>query len=239
VKEHAHPAIVTRAEFDEAQRVTKAFRKARDGSLAEQAMLSGLVRCAGCGHTLKITGTRTAAGARYPVYYCVGRYASGPCPARASEAAQNLDRYVQEQVLEWLRTGCGPAALAHSASAELEQATRAVEVAEHELALFVTGPTVLTVLGEERFADGVRSRQQALERAYAQLAEARSRASFAAELVGGNLPKSWSDLTVPERRRLMHGLLERITVRRARRTGSQREPVSERTQIILRGNQPL
>jgi recombinase len=56
VKEEAHEALVTRAEFDAAQSVTKSLLKPRDGSLAEKAILGGLARCAGCGHTLKITG---------------------------------------------------------------------------------------------------------------------------------------------------------------------------------------
>ena len=42
VKEDAHEALVTRAEFDAAQSVTKSLLTPRDGSLAEQAMLGGL-----------------------------------------------------------------------------------------------------------------------------------------------------------------------------------------------------
>ena len=36
--------------------MTKSLFSQRDGSVAAQAMLGGLARCAGCGHTLKITG---------------------------------------------------------------------------------------------------------------------------------------------------------------------------------------
>ena len=70
VKEKAHEALVTLAEFDAAQG-TRTLLKQRDGSLASQALLGGLVRCAGCGHTLKITGnTDRKRGERYPIYYC-------------------------------------------------------------------------------------------------------------------------------------------------------------------------
>src|SRR5262249_15125210 len=60
--------LVTRAEFDAAQRVSKSLLKQRDGSVASQAVLGGLARCAGCGHTLKITGnTKRSTCERYPV----------------------------------------------------------------------------------------------------------------------------------------------------------------------------
>src|SRR5262249_48969262 len=70
VKEGAHEPLVTRAEFDAAQAVKKSLFKQRDGSVASLAMLGGLARCAGCGHTLKVTGnTDRKSGERYPVYY--------------------------------------------------------------------------------------------------------------------------------------------------------------------------
>src|SRR5262249_8999662 len=56
VKENAHEPLVSRAEFDAAQSTRKSLFAQRDGSVASRAMLGGLVRCAGCGHTLKITG---------------------------------------------------------------------------------------------------------------------------------------------------------------------------------------
>jgi len=240
VKEQAHPAIVTRAEFDAAQSVKKSLLKARDGSVAEQALLGGLARCAGCGHTLKITGnTRKGTGVRYPVYYCTGRYASGPCPARTSETAAKLDQYVEQQVLAALQADGGPVAQAVVASAQLEDAIRAVAAAEHELELFVNNPTLLTTLGERRFTEGVLVRQQALDEAHAQVARVRAEASFAEQLADADLLQNWPTLTVQEKRRLMHGLLERVNVSRAAGSGKQRQPIGQRTQIILRGGATL
>jgi site-specific DNA recombinase len=54
VNEHAHEAIVTRAEFDAAQAVHKSLLPQHDGSIASQAMLGGIVRCAGCGRPLRL-----------------------------------------------------------------------------------------------------------------------------------------------------------------------------------------
>ena len=80
VNDSAHEPIVSRAEFDAAQAVKKSVFAQHDGSVASQAMLGGLARCAGCGHTLKITGyTDRKSGERRATYYCVGQYASGTC----------------------------------------------------------------------------------------------------------------------------------------------------------------
>jgi site-specific DNA recombinase len=236
VKEGAHEALVTRAEFDAAQSLKKSLLAQRDGSLAAKAMLGGLARCAGCGHTLKITGnTSKKTGERYPVYYCTGRYAKGPCPARASVRASVLDTYVEERVLAALIQEDGLLAQAVEASDQIEAAARAVEEAEHELDLFVNNPKLLSLLGESRFLDGVQVRQQALDEARTALAEARSQSSLVEELGDGDLLASWPTLTIQERRRLMHGLVEQIVVSRALGRGRTAEPIAKRTQIVLRG----
>jgi site-specific DNA recombinase len=230
-------AIVTRAEFDAAQSTTKSLLKPRDGSLAEQAMLGGLARCAACGHTLKITGnTDRRTNERYPVYYCTGRYASGMCPSRASVRASILDDYVEAQVLAALQVENGLLAQAVDASEALEEATRAVTEAEYELDLFITNPKLLSLIGEERFLEGVDARQRALDEAHAAVAELRTQSSLAYELADGDLLRAWPSLTVQEKRRLLHGLLDRVVVSRAKGRGRHANPVSERTQSVLRGN---
>jgi site-specific DNA recombinase len=240
VKESAHEALVTWAEFDAAQSVKKSLLAQRDGSLAAQAMLGGLARCAGCGHTLKITGnTSKKTGERYPVYYCTGRYAKGLCPARASVRASVLDLHVEEQVLAALTQEDGLLAQAVEASDHIEAAARALEEAEHELDLFVNNPKLLSLLGEARFLEGVEVRQRALDEARTALAEARSQSTLVEELGDGDLVAAWPTLTTQERRRLMHGLLERIIVSRAVGRGQAAEPIAERTQIVLRGGNNL
>jgi len=237
VKEGAHEALVTRAEFDAAQSVTKSLLKARDGSLAGQAMLGGLARCSGCGHTLKITGnTDRRTGERYPIYYCTGRYASGLCPSRASVRASILDDYVEAQVHAALGQEVGLLAEAVDASEALEDAQRAVADAEHELDLFIGNPKLLTLIGEEKFLEGVDVRQHALDDARTSLAELRTQSAFSDELADGDLLKAWPELSAQDKRRLLHGLLDRVVVTRARGRGKNANPVSERAQIVLRGN---
>jgi len=240
VKEGAHEPLVTRAEFDAAQAVKKSLLRQRDGSIASQAMLGGIAHCAGCGHTLKITGnTEKKTGHRYPVYYCVGRYAKGPCPARATARASLLDDHVEQQVVEALQADDGLLAQAVAASEQIEDAARSVAEAEHELDLFVNNPKLLTLLGEKKFLEGVEARQQALDEVRAALADARAQSALADELGDGDLLRAWPSLTTQERRKLMHGLLDRVVVTRADGRGRHARPVGERTQIILRGGAVL
>jgi site-specific DNA recombinase len=240
VKEGAHEPLVTRAEFDAAQSVKKSLFKQQDGSVASKAMLGGLARCAACGHTLKITGnTDRKSGQRYPVYYCTGRYATGPCPARASVRAAILDAHVEEQVLAALQAEDGLLAQAVTASEQIDAAARSVAEAEHELDLFVNNPRLLSLLGEEKFLEGVEVRQRALDEVRAALAEARSQSALAEELGDGDLLQAWPSLTVQERRRLMHGLLEQVIVTRADRRGRHARPIGERSQVVLRGGSTL
>jgi site-specific DNA recombinase len=237
VKEGAHDSIVTRAEFDAAQTVTKSLLKQRDGSLASQAMLGGLVRCSGCGHTLKITGnTDKKSGARYPIYYCTGRYATGLCPDRACVRASIVDTYVEEQVLQALQQEDGLVAQAVHASETIEAATRAVAEAEHELDLFVTNPKLLTILGEQKFVEGLEVRQQALEEARKAVGELSRQSSLVSEFADGDLLRAWPSLSTQEKRQLLHGLLDRVVIKRAQGRGRHAESISQRTQIVLRGN---
>jgi DNA invertase Pin-like site-specific DNA recombinase len=237
VNDHAHEPVVTRAEFDAAQSVKKSLFTPHDGSLASRAMLGGLARCAGCGHTLKITGnTDRKTGERYPVYYCTGRYATGLCPTRATARASLVDSHVEEQVLTALQAEDGLLAQAVAASEAIDAAARAAQEAEHELDLFVNNPKLLTILGEEKFLDGVEARQQALDVARQEFAQVQQQGALAEELGHGDLLAAWPTLTVQEKRRLMHGLLDRVVLKRATGRGRHADPISDRTQIILRGN---
>jgi len=236
VNNDAHEPIVTQAEFDAAQG-GKTLLKSAKNSLSAQTLLKGLIRCAGCGHTLKIAGSydkKTAS--RYPTYYCIGRYAKGHCTARATIRASVVDRYVEEQVLSALQAKGGPLAQAIEASEKIEEAARRVTAAEHELDLFVTNPQLLTTIGQEKFMQGVDARQRALDAARKDLAELRSQSALASELTSGDLLAAWPELALQEKRRLLHGLLDRVELTRSAGRGAKATPVAERTQIVLRGD---
>jgi len=170
------------------------------------------------------------------MYYCTGRYASGPCPSRANIRSSLLDAYVEEQVLEALQEEDGLLAQAVDASEALEEASRAMAEADHELDLFLTNPKLMTLVGEEKFLEGVDARQRALDETREAFAELRNQSALADQLADGDLLKAWPSLTTQEKRRLLHGLLDRVVVTRARGRGKNANPVRERAQIVLRGN---
>jgi site-specific DNA recombinase len=237
VKENAHEALVTRAEFDAAQSTKKSLLKPRDGSLATKAMLGGIVRCAGCGHTLKITGnTDRRTGERYPIYYCSGQFATGPCPAKAGVRASILDAHVDQRVYEALSANDGLLAQAVSASEKIEAAGRELADAEHELEQYVNNPKLLTLLGEQRFFEGAETRQQALDEARGKVAQLRQQSALATEIADGDIVKAWPTLDVQEKRRLLKGLLDKVIVTRADKIGRHAKPIGQRAQIVLRGN---
>ncbi len=235
VNPNAHEPIVSQAEFDAAQSGRTLLKPKHDGSIASQALLGGLARCAGCGHTLKITGNGKP-GARFATYYCVGRYAKGLCPGRATIRASYLDAHVEQQVFAALEEEGGLLAQAVEASEALEQARRSVEEAEHELDLFLASPRLLSLLGEEKVIEAVEARQRLLDEARQQLAELTSQSTLIAELTSGDLLEAWPALTIQEKRRLLHGFLDRVVLRRSPGRGKDAAPVSERTQIVMRGN---
>jgi hypothetical protein len=142
-------------------------------------------------------------------------------------------------VLAALQAEDGLLAQAVAASEQIEEAARSVSEAEHELDLFINNPKLLSLLGEQKFVEGVEVRQRALDEAREALTQARSQSALAEELAEGDLLQAWPALTIQERRRLMHGLLDRVVVTRADRRGRHARPIGERTQVVLRGGSIL
>jgi site-specific DNA recombinase len=235
VNPKAHEPIVTEAEFAAAQ-ASRSLLPAPELSLSSEALLKGLARCAGCGHTLKISGNHDQAlGRRVPNYYCVGAYAKGYCPARASISAAKLDPHVEERVLAALAEEGGPLVQAVEASEGIEEAQRALEAAEHELSLYLE-TDLIAVVGQATFLHGVEARQRHVDETRSQLAELRSQSLLGTELISGDLLQAWPELSVQEKRALLHGLLDRVVVRRSDGRKKDALAVQERTQIVLRGN---
>ena len=235
----AHEPIVTEAEFDAAQATTSLFTP-RDGSVASKALLGGLVRCGGCGLTLKIAGNKNSqTGESYPVYHCKGRSAKGKCPDRAAIRASYLDAFVENHVLAALRDEDGLLAQAVHASQQIEDAQRDLDAAEHELVLYLETDLV-SAIGPSAFRQGVKARQQRLDEARDKIAALRAQAVVAEEVLSGDLLEAWPELTIPERRQLMHGLLEKVVLTRSDgRKRATHKPIEARSTIVLRGGQEL
>jgi hypothetical protein len=156
--------------------------------------------------------------------------------SRKHALEQRLAALLVGDIRRALEAEDGLLAQAVAASEKDEEAGREVAEAEHELDLFVNNPKLMSVIGEQNFVEGVEVRQQALDEARRALADISSQSELAAELSDGDLLRAWPTLSVSERRRLMHGLLDRVVITRATGRGRHAEPIGERTQIMLRGN---
>jgi hypothetical protein len=133
-------------------------------------------------------------------------------------------RYVEAQVLAALQAEDGLLAQAVQSGEALAEAARTLIDAEHELDLFINHPELLTLLGETKFVKGVETRQHALDQARSAVAELRTQATLTDELAAGDLLAARPNLNVAEKRRLLHGLLERVVLARATGRGKTPQP---------------
>jgi hypothetical protein len=138
-----------------------------------------------------------------------------------------------------LRDEYGLIAEASAASKEIEAARREVEQAEHEFDSYISEPLLLTTLGKKRFMEGAQTRRLALEQALAHLDELRAKSELAEELTSGALLEAWPTLSIQEKRKLLHGLLEQVLLTRSESRGQAAKPIADRTAIIFRGGARL
>lgn len=92
VKAGAHEAIVSPELFAAANRTTSKWWPL-DGSLSEQALLAGVVKCVSCGHPMHVKG-KTRKGKRQAFYACSRKSSHGDCAAPSSAYVSLVDDHV-------------------------------------------------------------------------------------------------------------------------------------------------
>ena len=199
------PAIVSRELWEQAN-ATRTRQPVPPGERTKDLLLPGLVRCAGCGRTLKVVDGDGAGGVRVPRYYCKDA-ASQRCAHRALVHAEPLDAFVAEWFSEALREV--PRMIDVMAAAEeLEQAHAERDRAERELEAYVENtPASLDATVYRR---GLDKRQAALDEARSRVAEVSTR--VARMPAGGSLITLWDGFTAPERRDVLRGFIDRVEV---------------------------
>jgi DNA invertase Pin-like site-specific DNA recombinase len=234
IQPDAHPALVS-AQLWDAANVVSGRAPSRNGG--DGSLLTGLVRCAGCRHTM--TPGETQGGGRKTrllVYRCRRNHGGGKCTASCAVKRELVEEYVERAFLErYSDISVGGV----DATSELDQAQRALDDAEFELKSYRDNESVrdsMAALGDQSFEDGIASRVERVLAARERLSSARTSA------VGFEVPDEvtyWS-LTVPERRRLLRAGIGAIFVRRSTVRG--RPPagvdVSERVRILWHGDEP-
>jgi site-specific DNA recombinase len=213
VKASAHEAILSEAEFDAAQ-VAKPMRTPEPKAYSSGALLAGLARCAGCGHTLKIV---VGYGGRLR-YYCKAAHTSGPCPARCLVRVDELDPWVEEWFLRAIKDNVRVAS-AVAARERAAETQRAVSEAEAELSAFVK---ITSALDGAHFQAGYDARLAVFEAAKLEHASALSKAKVYGDVPSGDLLKAWSDLSVQHKRRLLGAFFDEVRVAQGRGAVAER-----------------
>lgn len=99
---------------------------------------------------------------------------------------------------------------------------------------------LVSTIGQAAFRQGVKARQERLDEAREKVAALRAQAVVADDVLTGDLLEAWPQLSVPERRQLMHGLLAKVVlVRSDGRNNATLKPIEERTTIVVKGGQLL
>jgi len=204
--EHAHPAIVTREEFDAAN-AARTVQPVPPGDTTRDRLLLGRARCAGCGKTLKVVRRPRADGSYVASYFCKNA-ASEPCQDRAYVHADDLDEFVSEWFASALETAPRMIDVV-SAARDLEQAQAGQAKAEAELYAFVE---IASTIDPALFQRGLDAAQKRVDDARAQVRDLSARVTRLP--VGGALVDLWAGFDVGDRRDVLGGFIDRVTVSR-------------------------
>jgi DNA invertase Pin-like site-specific DNA recombinase len=222
----AHQAIIDLETWTVAQTTRQPQQNGLGG-----ALLSGLIRCAGCRYGLKADSMKNRQGEKVRLYRCRAHRSAGKCPAPASVLGSVVEPYVVEQFFDGLGDVLAEAVRSSSDLRELEER---VERANAELVAYRDSAAV-DVLGEDSFMAGLQTRSLALSEAQDALEAARDAAGTADLPDAASLRGIWPDLDVGDRRHLLHRGLDAVFVRSV---GQANVPITDRALILWRGEGP-
>jgi DNA invertase Pin-like site-specific DNA recombinase len=216
----AHPALIEDDLFERVgKKLAQRERPARNGHPV--ALLSGIARCAGCGHVLS-----RGSGSGGLTYRCAGYHSGAWCPARAGISAARLEDHVEGVVLRELER----LSVSGTVGDRAAEAEAAVVAAEGELRAFLSGVQAAGIDPND-FADALRERKRAVDDAKAAL-EAEQAASTLTPLHRGG-HEVWADLNPAERNTLLRSLLSAVVVVACGR--GRRVPMADRAVILRHG----
>jgi hypothetical protein len=222
----AHPPLVS---------AVKALAPSRGNG--EGALLSGLVRCAGCRYVMSPGATRGARRAENLLtYHCRRNHSAGRCQESCAIKRETVEQYVEDAFLDRYAEVSIEGVVD---SSDLDAARREVAEAKADLEAFRDNErirTALEALGDSSFEDGIAARAERVIAARERLTCARASA------IGFALPDavSYRALTVPEKRSLLRAGIGAVFVRRSTvRGGRGRVPdPATRVHICWAGEEP-
>ncbi len=219
VRDDAHEAIVPRPLWQRCQ--GKARPSARTGRLTQKFLLQGLAICSTCGKSMYLSGSGTRN--RNPYYTC--RQLS--CSKHAHAPAAQLDALVLNSLDEVLNPADPAQWVAQPGGddTKVEEAELALDEARADLDGFLSDTTLRRVLGPEKYAQAASDYVVVVNKAEAELADARERSSGSYELVGRLWNTEWG---WAERKEWVERQVRQVTVAKGR------EPLSERCEVAFR-----
>ena len=226
----AHQALVPQDVWERAQQPV-AIATPRSGSTP---LLAGLLRCSGCRYVMKGDQMRRdwTKGEQLLYYRCRRTHAAGVCPSPSTIMARVIEPYVEEQFLAWLASA-GPEAQGAVASCDLEEASRALDLADAELLAYLDSEAV-SILGSQQFEHGLKSRRQRVDAAREAMIEARGRVPMIGALTSGEIARAWPSLNVGERSAILRSAYDAVVVW-PHRSGRL---VADRVTLVERGDAP-
>jgi DNA invertase Pin-like site-specific DNA recombinase len=195
------------------------WKQARTGR--EQALLAGMVRCAGCCLSL-----RPSYNPAQPEYRCGGRSSKGRCPAPVHIRSDVLDAYVESVALELLRHRRRlPVAARLNAREKLGAADAA-------LTRYRDSDALPRVLGDERFTAGLLVRVERVRDARLELASYQEQQALHYLPPYAEIEAAWPTLPASERREIMHSVIDCVFI------GHGLQRFSERISVCPVGTGP-
>ena len=210
-KRNAHEAIVTQMLWDEANRdELRGQTKRGDGSMAGSMLCLGVVRCANCGSLLSASGSRRKIETgfeRVPAYTCKNFH----CTEKAWITAKRLDSYIRT----WIITIPNTAGLiVHEATDKTLEAKTKFDAAEYDRKLLISNRKLRRLIPPEEYAAELEALNEAVAVAEHELRLAeREKISTSIHTI----IELWPTLTMDERRNYLHKILDKFTVKAAKR----------------------
>ena len=225
VNPEAHEPIVDEATWTAAQRAP-GVRSPRGRSL-----LAGILRCAGCRYVMRPDTMKSRSGERVRTYRCRGVRPHGACEARAAVLGSVVEPWIVESFMGW---AADLGARGTAVSRELAEAEAELVGAVGERDSY-RDSSVLSVIGEDAFLAGLRSRQKPVDEWQAKVERLRERAGVVTLAGAAGIRESWADLELVEQRSLLRHAIDAVFVRQ---TGRANIPIAERAVILWRGEGP-
>ncbi|MDQ6810789.1 MAG: recombinase family protein, partial [Actinomycetota bacterium] len=228
VKKGAHEALVTVEEWEAAQWAGRAH--AKDGTIASQGMLSGLITCASCGHLLSVGGSRSnAPRVRGATYFCKTHFSSGKCEAPGAAKLHIVDTYVGAALSEALVDGTLQTTM--DAVARYRRAVDAVADAERRLDE-LADPALLAALGSRRLTEAATAQRDLLTEAKRTLRETPTPGEAIEPTTDLWDPEAWP---IERQRQLARQFISEVTLTRGGK-GRGSAPIAERITITWAGH---